>query len=1080
MLAVAKTLVGKAPLAAHPALVGLPHLVGAVATVLPGLDPRLPQRPDDAQILAFVTGWVERAVRPPSLGELTRRLRALREELLRRVVGQEAAVHQFIDGLFNAEVVAAADTERRRPSAVFLFAGPPGVGKTFLAETAAGRLDRPFRRFDMSAYAHSHEAAGLVGTPRLYQGAQPGTLTDFVRRNPSAVLLFDEIERAHSTVINLFLQLLDAGRLQDKFTEEDADFRDTLVIFTTNVGRALYDNPNAAGVHQANALFHRSTILDALRVECDPRTREPVFPPAICSRLATGYPLLFNHLRVHDLARIAQGELSRVADLLTRRTGHRYQIAEEIPLAIVMRQGAQTDARTIRAQAEAFLKEEVFKLCQLFAEEHLDAALEKIAEVSVVIDEVHGGPVADRLFRPAARPVIAMVGERFLADRYAEAVPEVEWCLATTGDQLFALLAARPVECVLLDLALPLPDRAEYPTLDAAFQDVSAVLSGDTTYGAFDHSPPAARRYAAGQHLLERLHARAPEIPVFLLAAAGTTASAEPGAVDDELLRACVRAGGARGVIRALLGGPGEADGAAVRDALRAEILGTANALRLERLATDLARQSQAVLFDTAPALGEGDRHLRIRCRNFRLVRAVQSADASALLSEVERPTTRLTDVLGATAAKTAFAFIRDWLREPRKYALAGIDPPRGILLTGPPGTGKTLLARALAGESECAFLVASGTGFVTMWQGSGPDSVRHLFAQARRYAPSVVFIDEIDAIGAHRAEVRPGAVGHGEMLALNALLAEMDGFTQTPSRPVVVIAATNYPERLDPALLRRFNRVIEVELPTRAEREGYLTTRLAAKPGHRVSAETVQRLAAQSAGLSIADLERVLAHAAILALGNAGVLDDAVLGEAFETVLLGEAKAGADPLRTARHEAGHALAMCLTGPPPVYVTIVGRGAFGGYVAPEQPEDRRSQTRPDLQDRLCHLLAGREAERLFYGPEAGDSTGPAQDLERATSLAEAMVYDLGMAEEVGVVRIGRSVPLPEEVGARCHAAVRRILSEQAVRAQRLLTDHRTTLEAIVAALVDRNRLSKDELLGLLTPEERVHATGHPA
>lgn len=198
MLAVAKTLVGKAPLAAHPSLVGLPHLVGAVATVLPGLA-RLPQRPDDAQILSLVTGWIERDARPPSLGELTRRLRVLREELLRRVVGQEEAVHQFIDGLFNAEVVAAADTERRRPSAVFLFAGPPGVGKTFLAETAAGRLDRPFRRFDMSAYAHSHEAAGLVGTPRLYQGAQPGTLTDFVRRNPSAVLLFDEIERAHST-----------------------------------------------------------------------------------------------------------------------------------------------------------------------------------------------------------------------------------------------------------------------------------------------------------------------------------------------------------------------------------------------------------------------------------------------------------------------------------------------------------------------------------------------------------------------------------------------------------------------------------------------------------------------------------------------------------------------------------------------------------------------------------------------------------------------------------------------------------------------------------------------------------------
>jgi ATP-dependent Zn protease len=305
-----------------------------------------------------------------------------------------------------------------------------------------------------------------------------------------------------------------------------------------------------------------------------------------------------------------------------------------------------------------------------------------------------------------------------------------------------------------------------------------------------------------------------------------------------------------------------------------------------------------------------------------------------------------------------------------------------------------------------------------------------------------------------------------------------MDGFAQPPNRPVIVIAATNYPERLDPALLRRFNRVIEVELPTRAEREDYLTARLAERPGHRVSQQTVQRIAAQSAGLSIADLERVLAHAAILALGNTGVLDDAILGEAFETVLLGEAKAGADPLRTARHEAGHALAMCLTGRPPIYVTIVGRGAFGGYVAPEESEGRRTQTRADLDARLCQLLAGREAERLFYGSEAGDSTGPAQDLEQATALAEAMVYDLGMADEVGGIRIDRARPLPEEVGARCHAAVRRILTEQGARAARLLIEHRATLEQIVAALVDRNRLSQEELRGLLTPEERADASGH--
>lgn len=142
-----------------------------------------------------------------------------------------------MEGLFNVEVVARADATRRKPAGLFVFAGPPGVGKTYLAELASARLERPFKRFDMSAYSRSHEATGLIGTPKMYQGAQPGSLTDFVQRNPNALLLFDEIEKANNSAINLFLQILDAGRLQDKYTEQDVAFRDTIIIFTTNVGR---------------------------------------------------------------------------------------------------------------------------------------------------------------------------------------------------------------------------------------------------------------------------------------------------------------------------------------------------------------------------------------------------------------------------------------------------------------------------------------------------------------------------------------------------------------------------------------------------------------------------------------------------------------------------------------------------------------------------------------------------------------------------------------------------------------------------------------------------------------------------
>ena len=867
----------------------------------------------------------------------------------------------------------------------------------------------------------------------------------------------------------MFLQVLDAGRLQDKFTEQNIEFRDTIIIFTTNVGRKLYENENSSGVYAANAAFHRSTVLDALRMEIDPNAHAPFFPAAICSRMATGYPILFNRLRVEDLCRIVKAEMNRVSALIENQHGLELSAQEEIPLALVMREGSQTDARTVKSQAEAFLKEEVFKACQLFSDQNIDAAFGSIKKVSVEIDPECAGETAEKLFHDSRRPEVLFVGSDLLGHFYRQTVPEIDWVVATNQDQAFDVLTKRSVDFALLDLGIQ-PSAANADLSARSFRGMAERVSSQKTEMLFDHAPLASRRYRAGQQILEQLHTRMPDVPVYLFSLEENGVGLPGTAIDEELLVACVRAGGARGAIRTSMGGMNLEDLETQRAAFGERIAGVAHQLRQEKIAADLATGSQVVSFATAPTLSADSTRLQVRCRNFRLIRAVRSTDASAVVSDAERPATRFDDVIGAQSAKEALVFIRDWLKDPRTFAAAGIDPPRGVLLSGPPGTGKTMLARALAGESNCTFLSEAATSFVTKYAGSGPEAVRELFARARRYAPSIVFIDEIDAIGQNRASVSPGHVGHSEALTLNQLLVEMDGFSKATTRPIIALAATNHPERLDPALLRRFSRTIEVELPTRSERETYLRLRLDAKAKHEVSVQMIQRLAAQGQGMSVADLERILAYAAVTAVSNGGIITDAILAEAFEKVTMGEAKAGSDPLRTARHEAGHAVIMCATGSAPIYVTIVGRGNFGGYAAFEDQEERGSQTRRELEDRICQLMGGREAECLYYGDEDGVSTGPSGDLERATRLAETMVYDLGMSREIGFIKIDRKQPLPEELARKCHDAVRGMLTVMGERARRLLIEHRAGLDRIVDALMEKNRLLKHEVLELVKSE----------
>ena len=987
---------------------------------------------------------------PPLKGEdLAQVLKDLRQNLLKRIFGQDQAVHSFVEGLFNAEVVAAADPDRRRPKAIFVFAGPPGVGKTYLAESGAEALGRPFKRFDMSGYGDESGVAMLAGMQRSYKGAGPGQLTDFVQSNPDCLLLFDEIEKADLGVIHLFLQLLDNGSLEDRFLEEKVVFKDAIIILTTNAGRSLYDNPNSTGLQSSKTAFHRRTILSALESEVNPRTRRPSFPQAICSRMATGYPVMFNHLSLAELELIAEHELDRMGRLLQKQYNLETTYGPELPLCLVLREGGSPDARTVRAQTEIFVKTELFKFFSLYKPERLKAILKQASRLIFQVDQAQELPEEIlNLLKPQNRPVILLVARPEIALLWTDRLDGLDLKTASDPAEARALLGMYDFDFCLLDLWF---ESSRDSTCGGSGPGVTAFM--------FDHVPLASRSIRKGQELLRHLNEKHPELPCYLLSFPSDS-QGRPG-LDDELLAASLRAGGARGALETDFVGSSAPDSAMVE--LADSLLQLAGLLYRTKQAAEISRRGKILGFNTAPAVSPSGQDIVVRLRDLKTVQSPAADDVSEMVSEAERPTITLDDVFGAAQAKIELQYIINWLKNPRQYAALELHPPRGILLYGPPGTGKTMLARALAGESDVAFIAESATNFVTKFVGSGPENIRNLFARARRYAPSILFIDEIDAIGRKRAGTM---FNRPQEETLNSLLTEMDGFGGSAVKPVIVLAATNLVETLDDALIRRFDREIEVDKPDRAARSAYLKLRLQSRSNHQVSDEIVDRLAGQSANMTIAQLERIIQLAGRRAAATGSGITDELIEDAFETMRMGEARDTTDQatlLRIARHEAGHCLIGWLAGERPVQVTIVARGQAGGFMESQAQENVMIYTRAQMENLIRKAMGGRAAEIVYYGPSGGLSTGVAGDLKQATRWASMMVKDYGMTDDFGPVAVESSSLRDGPLAGMIMEASRKIIQTQLEEAVGQLQRYLPALEALVEALMKKNRLTGPEL-----------------
>lgn len=963
------------------------------------------------------------------ISKLVDKVKTLQSELLDTLYGQDNAVNVFTTGYFQAELLSMTDIDRKKPRATYLFAGPPGVGKTFLAEVAAEKLSLPFMRFDMSEYADKEANLEFCGSDKVYKNAKSGNVTGFVSEHPKCILLFDEVEKAHLCVIHLFLQMLDAGRLRDNYTDEEVSFKDAIIIFTTNAGKQLYESESDGDFSSLS----RKVVLKALRNDINPLSGSSYFPAALCSRFASGNVIMFNHIMAHDLRHIAKKEILRSASNFSKNAGVSVDIDEKVYTALLFSEGGNADARMIKSRAESFFNGEIYELLRLVASDKVQISISDLTKIEFVT-EIDESSEAYNLFFGEEKLTALVFGSDKTVRNCKKVCKDVEIISAKTVDEAKNIISHKDICVILIDLSYGKRGSVKYLNIEDQ-ESVSADM--------FDYLTKL------GQSL-----------PVYVLETSAYSLTEEE--------KMSLFKEGARDVVR-------------LDDKIGNALKQICVNVYQQQNMNLLAKTNKVVSFTTAQTVSKNGKKATIKLIDFDMAAAVDAEDSCGFVTKNNKPDVDFDDIIGAQDAKSELKYFAEYLRSPKKFAAAGVKMPKGALLYGPPGTGKTMLAKALAAQSGVTFIYTEGNKFLKKYVGEGTEKVHDLFRSARKYAPTIVFIDEIDAIAKERHGDERVAAGEE---TLTALLAEMDGFNVDSTKPVFVLAATNFdvapgsPRSLDQALVRRFDRRIYVDLPTDEERKQFMLRKCAKNAMFDIGEQDIDNLAVRTVGMSLSDLDSIFEFALRQALrAELNKVKADILDEAFETYVNGEKKnwSEAEVERVARHEAGHAFLCWQSGETPSYLTIVARSDHGGYMQHDSTEKKTIYTKDELLSRIRVALGGRAAEIVCYGECGGVSTGASGDLVSATAIAERIVCSYGMVDECGLAVSDPRTLRSGDVAKEVRKAVNKLLSEQMAQAIEKIRANKDMLDVLSNELMQKSHLSANEISELFLPyKDRIN------
>ena len=955
-------------------------------------------------------GQIEVVENELTMKELIMQTNAISIALKESVIGQNEAIEKLEKAYFHKEKLVQSADKRKGPRNVFLFAGPPGVGKTFMAEQFAQNIGLPYKRFDMSGYGTLNAMEEIVGISTFWKNAKPGVLTSYVQENPRCVLLFDEIEKADISVIRLFLQILDEGACFDRYYDANVSFKDAIVIFTTNAGKQIYDT----GTKENLALIPEQVIYDALKKDIDPVSKRPYFPPEIVSRMSSHTIIMFNHLKASAIRRVIKKDIFKQLEQTQKKYAYDLDKGSDFLAATIQfSEGVNADARNASKLAGKLIDEELYDFFALLEEKNDIDSKENIKRIEWDIDFTDASDEIKDFYIGEKNCVIAIFGE---TEDLKSSILEKNHVVikkTTDRDHFAEIIQKENVLLALVDYELGLDMKKDNLSI--------------------------ADEITVGRSVYEQL--RENHIPAYIL-------------VNEEGYQYTERE-------------KEELRGTGVEDFINKEELVNA----IEEVYSDICCQNaietlslrhQQLTYETRNEIDVVNGVGKVIFYNLKLETAVDAEDKSTLISDNLRPNKKWSDIYVSKDVEEELKYFINYLQNPKLYRQKGARAPKGVLMYGPPGTGKTSLAKVVATESNINFLSTSGD---ELMQG-GPDLVRRHFRVARKYAPAVLFIDEIDAIGANR-----GLVGVNG--TLNALLTEMDGFKKVDDKPVFIMAATNLGGAIDHALERRFDRSFCVDLPDEKGRRWILERLLSLHSNmFEISEKELTSIVDRSAGMSPSALERVIETALRDAIRSDKKVNDILFDEAFEKCYFGDEReidSKAEIIHTAYHEAGHALIHMYYDRKPSYMSVVSRGGHNGYVR----TDTRMQhpTKENLLEQICASLGGRAAELEFgYGLTPGASG----DLKRATDIATMMVCEFGMYEDT----VGLAVIDTEKLHnyPKAEAQINQILAEQLKQARKIVNEHRNVMDALVDAVMksEQKYLTQKDLLDIYHNNKERH------